>query len=255
MSKVQSVDRALKILEVLSDYPDGIGISDLARELDLAKSSTHRLLATLMSRSYVTQNKKTENYSLGTKIIELSGSILDNLNVRNVAKSELEELCKNTNEVVHLCIYENGEVIYIDKYESNQTIRMHSRIGKRAMIHSTGVGKVLLSGMEKEEISKIIEEKGLPAKTPKTITTYEELIKRLEKIKEIGYEIDDVENEEGIRCIAAPIFNHVGKIIASFSISGPDIRMTREFIENELVEPVLETSEKISRQMGYIRKG
>lgn len=253
MSKVTSVERALTILEVLSLYPKGIGLTELANKLDLAKSTTHRLLNTLRMNGYVIQDYKTEEYLLGTKVIELAGTILDNLNIRNVAKRDLEELCAKTNEVVHLCIHENGEVIYIDKFESDQTIRMHSRIGKRAMMHSTGVGKVLLSGMERQQVDEIIRTKGMPSMTSYTITNASELYERLETIRLQGYEIDNLENEEGIRCIAAPIYDFEGKIIASFSISGPDNRMTEKYIKSKLVDLVIETTNKISEKMGYSR--
>lgn len=251
MTKITSVERSLIMLEVLSNYPEGIGLTELGYKLELAKSTTHRLLKTLKENGYVIQDYKTNDYLLGTKVIELAGSILDNLNVKNVAKRYLEDLCAIINEVVHLCIHENGEAIYIDKFESDQTIRMHSRIGKRAMMHSTGVGKVLLSGMNQNQVDKIIKAKGLPSMTPNTITNLNDLYERLEKIRVQRYEIDNLENEEGIRCIAGPIYDHEGKVVASFSISGPENRMTTEYIENNLVDLVAETTKKISKEMGY----
>lgn len=252
MANVQSVERSLLILDVLSKNPRGIGITELANQLHLAKSTSHRLLMTLMDKGFVVQNKGTEEYSLGTKIIELSSAILDNLNIRTVARDDLEALCSKINEVVHLCIHENGEVVYIDKFESDQTIRMHSRIGKRGMMHSTGVGKVLLSGMPGDEVHSIIRQKGMSANTPRTITDKEALLQRLEKIRKNGYEIDDIENEEGIRCIAGPIYDHSGQIIAAFSISGPDNRITTERIQSDLIKLVLHATRTVSQKMGYI---
>ncbi len=251
MSNVQSVERALIILETLAQAQRGMSIKEISNKVDLAKSTTHRLLTTLMSKGYVIQDNENDDYSLGLKLVEISSSILENLDIRSYAKDALEHLRDVTNESVHLCIHENGEVVYIDKFEGNHTIRMHSKIGKRGMMHCTGVGKILLSGMTKEEISNIIRKKGLPKLTSKTITETEALYKRLEKIRTDGYDIDDIENEEGIRCMAAPIFNHRGETIAAISISGPEMRITKERIESELKRHVLETSTFISRKMGY----
>ncbi|MEI3607786.1 IclR family transcriptional regulator [Pseudogracilibacillus sp. SE30717A] len=253
MSNVQSVERALIILETLSQAQRGMSVKEISNKVDLAKSTTHRLLTTLMSKGYVIQNNENDDYLLGLKLVEISSSILENLDIRSYAKDALEHLSDVTNESVHLCIHENGEVVYIDKFEGNHTIRMHSRIGKRGMMHCTGVGKILLSGMTEEEISNIIRKKGLPKLTSKTITDTETLYKRLEKIRADGYDIDDIENEEGIRCMAAPIFNHRGEIIAAFSISGPEMRITKERIESELKKLILETSTLISQKMGYTR--
>lgn len=251
MANIQSVERSLIMLEILSVNPKGIGITELANQLHIAKSTTHRLLSTLMNRGFVVQDEETKNYTLGMKIIELSSLILEDMNIRSIAKNNLEALGKQINEVVHLCIHENGEVVYIDKFESDQTIRMHSRIGKRGMMHSTGVGKVILSGMSDEQVRTIIKKKGMPAKTHRTITDEEILLKRLNKIRRLGYEIDDIENEEGIRCVAAPIYDFRGKVIAAFSISGPENRMRLDRIKHELVDSVLDTSKKISKKIGY----
>ncbi|CEI80482.1 Transcriptional regulator KdgR [Oceanobacillus oncorhynchi] len=251
MAIIQSVERSLIILEKLSKNPKGMGITELANQLDIAKSTTHRLLTTLMNKGFVIQDEETKNYTLGMKIIELSSLMLEDMNIRSIAKKDLEELGQKINEVVHLCIHENGEVVYIDKFESDQTIRMHSKIGNRGMMHSTGVGKVILSGMTDEQVRNIITAKGMPAKTHRTITDEEILIKRLNKIRELGYEIDDIENEDGIRCVAAPIYDYRGKMIAAFSVSGPENRMRLERIKSELVDLVLETSKNISWKMGY----
>lgn len=253
MANVQSVDRSLSILEALAQSPKGIGLTELANKVNLAKSSAHRLLATLINKGYVVQNRETDEYLLGLKIIELSSALLENLDIRTVAKKTLEELCSQTNEVVHLCIHENGEVVYIDKFESDQTIRMHSRIGKRTMMHSTGVGKVLLSGMTADEVRSIIKEKGMVAFTPNTITQENVLFDCLEKINKEGYTIDEIENEEGIRCIAAPIYDYSGKIIAAISISGPENRVTKERIQSELIDLILQTADVVSKKMGYLR--
>jgi DNA-binding IclR family transcriptional regulator len=142
-------------------------------------------------------------------------------------------------------------VVYIDKIESSQTIRMYSRIGSRAPMYCTGVGKILLSGMTPEARDTIISNMTFIPKTPSTITSKEELLEEIERVKSQGYALDDAENEEILRCIAAPIFDHKGKIIASFSISGPRNRITMEVINDTLIEKMKQYSLVISRNLGY----
>src|SRR5690625_622281 len=134
-------------MEILTEYPSGIGVTDLSRKLDVAKSTAHRLLTTLLERNFVMKDPITENYKLGTQILYLSNFVLEHNNIRDLSKKTLNHLAKTSKETVHLCIYDKGEVVYIDKVDGNQTIRMHSRIGKRGLMHSTGVGKAMLAYM------------------------------------------------------------------------------------------------------------
>lgn len=251
MSNVQSLERALTLLNVLSEYPEGIQITRLSEQVGLSKSTTHRLLATLVHMNYVVKDEETEKYKLGFQLIYLSRNILNSIDVIQIARPFLEKLCHDVNETIHLCIDDNGEVMYIDKIESNQTIRMFSRIGSRAPMYCTGVGKVLLSGMSEETYQKVVSGIDFVARTAKTITSADALAEEVELVKNQGYALDNIENEEGIRCIAAPIFDFQGKIIASFSISGPSNRITMERVQDELVRRIRETSQEISRQLGY----
>nr|WP_263324535.1 IclR family transcriptional regulator [Neobacillus sp. Marseille-Q6967] len=251
MSNVQSLERALTILNKLSEYPDGIQIARLSEQVGLTKSTVHRLLATLSSMNYVVQDEETDKYKLGLQVLFLSRNLLNNNNIVATAKPYLEKLSAEVNETVHLCIEDRGEVIYIDKIESNQTIRMYSRIGSRAPIHSTGVGKILLSGKNQDEFNKLVSTINFVKKTPNTITSKEEFIEEINKVKELGYALDNAENEEVLRCIAAPIFDHKGKIVASFSVSGPTNRVTMEAINDTLIDKMKQYSIAISRNLGY----
>lgn len=251
MSNVQSLERAFNLLDTLSEYPEGIQITRLSEKVGLSKSTVHRLLATLINMNYVRKDPDSEKYKLGYRIIYLSRNIINSIDVIPVAKPFLEALSEDVNETIHLCIEDMGEVMYIDKIESNQTIRMFSRVGSRAPMYCTGVGKVLLSGMNREDYLNVIEKTEFTSRTPHTITSKEQLNEVIELIRERGYGLDDIENEEGIRCIAAPIIDSRGKIIASFSISGPTTRMTMERVNNELAAKVRDVSMQISRQLGY----
>jgi IclR family transcriptional regulator, KDG regulon repressor len=252
VSNVQSLERALTILNKLSDYPDGIQIARLSEQVGLSKSTVHRLLATLSNMNYVVKDSESDKYKLGLQVLFLSRNILNNNDIVSTTKPYLEKLSREVNETVHLCIEDRGEIVYIDKIESNQTIRMYSRVGNRAPMYCTAVGKVLYSGMETGHFEELLSKVNFIPKTESTITTPEGLREEITKIKKQKYALDNIENEEGIRCIAAPIYNHTGKIIASFSISGPSNRVTMDKINDVLIEKMRQTSLDISRNLGYI---
>jgi IclR family transcriptional regulator, KDG regulon repressor len=255
MSNVQSLERALTILNKLSEYPDGIQITRLSEQVGLTKSTIHRLLATLSSMNYVVKDEETDKYKLGLQVLFLSRNLLNNSDIVTVSKPFLEKLSQEVNETVHLCIEDRGEVVYIDKIESTQTIRMYSRVGSRAPMYCTGVGKILLSDKNPDVFEEIVSKINFIPKTPSSITSKEQFIEEIEKVKSQGYALDNAENEIVLRCIAAPIFDHKGKIIASFSISGPSNRVTLELINDSLIEKMKQYSIAISRNLGYTGSG
>lgn len=250
---VQSIDRALEILEVLTNEKNGCGVTDIANKTALHKSTVHRLLGTLMKHGYVEKEPKSDNYRLGMKILFLASAILDRMDIRRIAKPYLEKISHETKEVVHLAVLDEGETVYIDKVEStNSSIRMYSQIGKRGPAHCTGVGKVLLSGLNEEEVETIINNKGMKAYTQYTITDLHELKKHLEEVSYQGYAIDEREHEEGIRCVAAPIYDRDRRIIAAISVSGPIFSVTVERLV-DLIDIVIKTAKEISYQLGYLK--
>lgn len=251
MATVQSIERAFNILEHLSGHPNGMQITKLAKVTGLSKSTVHRLLSTLIDLKYVKQDMDTERYTIGYRALYLSRNLLNTSSLIATAKPHFRKLVADINETIHLCVEEHEEVVYIDKIESNQTIHMSSRIGSRAPIYCTGVGKMILSGKTDEEVHDIISRIEFIKKTPNTITTSERFIEEICQIRRQGYSLDNIENEEGVRCIAVPIYDISGEIIASFSVSGPSTRITLEWIESELAEKLIQTAKEISLQLGY----
>lgn len=249
-SSIQSLNRALLILDLLKENPNGLRITEIAKALNVAKSSAHRLTTTLNNFGYVKQDSETKKYSLGLKLVELGDVVLQSLDIRTVASPFLHELANELGETVHLVIRENSEIVYIDKIESPQTIRMYSRIGKRAPLHCTGVGKAILAYLPESIRNKIINEKGLQKFTEYTITTKEDLLRNLEEIRKRGYSIDDQEHELGIRCVAAPIFNHKNEVIAGISVAAPTFRFQTEMIET-YANRVTKNASQISLSLGY----
>lgn len=177
--------------------------------------------------------------------------MLESIDLREEAKQSLLELENETNEVIHLVVYDQGEVVYIEKLEGNEILRMHSKVGKRAPMHCTSVGKAILAHLPINVVLDILDRKGMPLHTNKTITNKEEFLKELQEVKQKGYALDLEENEYGITCIAAPIFDHLEKVVAAVSVSGPTMRMSGERFE-ALKGRIQQIGQQISSRLGYV---
>lgn len=247
---LKSVERAFQILERVSLAKHGIGVTELATELKMYKSTIHRVLSTLVNLGYIEQDPTTERYKLGYKLLEVSSRLLGNLDLRREAMPFLQELADLTNEVVHLVVLNKGQVVYIEKVEGTETIRMHSRVGNLAPVHCTGVGKAILAFLPEAQVREIIRQYGLKPHTPHTLSTLEDLLADLNLIRERGYALDLEENEPGITCVAAPIFDHSGAVVAAISASAPTIRMQSDRL-NQLAKEIRNVGCKISARLGY----
>ncbi|MBC8262537.1 MAG: IclR family transcriptional regulator, partial [Anaerolineales bacterium] len=243
-----TVKKAMDILDCLGETGVPLSASEISRKLGMSRSTVYRLLTTLATGGYVGQDPANpEKYRLGFKIPELASSLLGSIQLRQQALPFLQELKDIANETVHLVVMDRGKVTYIDKVECSQAVRMHSAIGRRGFAHCTAVGKAMLAFMSKTEVENVIKEHGLPVCTPNTITEKETLLEELERVRLQGYAVDDIENEEGIRCVGAPIFDHQGRPVAALSMSGPAFRLSMERVK-ELTGAVISTASKISRQ-------
>ncbi|MFB4164520.1 IclR family transcriptional regulator [Alteribacillus sp. JSM 102045] len=247
---IQSVERTLQCIELLKNAKQGLGISELSRQLGVAKSTVHRILSTLMQKGYVKQDPGTELYTLGLTFIEVGQHVLESLDVRQVASPYLQKLVDHTGETAHLVLFEQDHVAYIDKVESPKTIRMYSSIGKTAPLHCTGVGKAVLAFLPEEETEELLSRMKLTSYTEHTIISISQLKEQLQKIKQQGYSIDDEEHEKGIRCAAAPVFDHNGRPAAGISVSGPEMRLSDEKLK-KCAELVVKAGEDISSFLGY----
>lgn len=251
---VQTIERASSILDILGESPQGITIRELSAKIKLPKGTTHRLLSSLSYFGYVRQDPKTRNYFLGLKLVELGNLLLSQLDLRKEAEPFLRDLAEKTKETVHMVFLDRDEIVYIDKVEIDHNpsgLRMASRIGLRSPAHSCAVGKVLLSHLPEEELNRIIKEKGLIKRTENTIIDPVRLKEHLESVRSQGYAIDDEENERGIRCVGAPIYNEAGKAVAAVSISGPAFQIPKKVIQDTLKKEVMETALRISKRLGY----
>ncbi|MCX8022009.1 MAG: IclR family transcriptional regulator [Syntrophorhabdaceae bacterium] len=251
---VQTIERVTQILDIVSKSPHGISIRILSSSLNLPKGTVHRLLTSLAYFGYIRQDAKTKNYLLGLKLLELGNLITSPLDLRKIAEPYLKELAEKTKETVHMVVLDQYEVVYIEKIESEVGtggLKMASRVGARNPAHSCAVGKVLLSYLTEEELDTFIEKKGLPQRTPNTIVSPIQLKEHLLLVRNQGYAIDDEENEKGIRCVAAPIFDDKGRPVSAISISGPSFRVTKKLIQEVLKKELINTGLEISRALGF----
>jgi DNA-binding IclR family transcriptional regulator len=232
----------------------GISLKELSAKVGLPKGTTHRLLTSLAYFGYVRQLPESKDYCLGFKLVELGNRLLDHLDLRAQARPFLISLCKKTKETVHLVILDQNDALYVDKVVSDDNpagLQMVSRVGRRVPAHCSAVGKVLLAQLSEQEMQALIHEKGLEKRTENTITNTEKLKHHLKVIYRQGYAVDDEENESGIRCVGAPIFNQQGQAIAAISISGPTLRITKKIIQETLKNEVMKTASDISKEFGY----
>jgi len=247
---VQSVERALDILEALAGAGGDIGIVELSRLVGLHASTVHRLLTSLMGRGYVSQSDQTGRYSLGPRALRLGRAFHEQSDIRAQARPFLQRLMEESGETANLIILDRDEAVYIDQVPSPRLVRMFAEVGRRVPLHSTGCGKVLLAHQRPEERARIVQEKGLPASTPRTITSPEELERELAQVRACGYAIDNEEQEEGVRCVAAPVRDYTGQVVAAISLSGPTTRLSLERIQ-ELAPLVMAACAELSASLGY----
>ena len=247
---VQSIVRALTLMEALGDSRGEIGIANLSKRVGLHVSTTHRILGTLIERGYARQNPDTGRYALGAKALHLADSYLGQVDLRRVARPILERLSHETGETANLVILDGREALYLDKAESAQSLRIFSRIGHRAPLHSTAVGKVLLAYRSAAEADALLGPGPMEALTKHTITALDQLRRELDKVRDQGFALDREECEDETSCIAVPIRNARGGVEAALSISAPAVRLTPRRME-ELIPLMVRTGQEVSVQVGF----
>lgn len=247
---IQSVERALKILDLFDEYDTELRITDISERMNLHKSTVHSLLKTLKKHHYIEQDPESGKYRLGLKLFERGNYVIRSLDLRTVARDYLEELSKSTNRTVHLVILDGQEGVYIDKVESASATVLYSRIGRRVPIHTSAVGKVLVAFKSPEQLEKLLNDYEFAKHTPNSITDKDTFLKELAIIRERGYALDLQENEPGVCCVALPIRDHTGEVVAAISSSTATSSFSESELE-EIVDSIKTTTNKISEKLGY----
>jgi DNA-binding IclR family transcriptional regulator len=248
-STLQTVDRALIVLEALAEKP--MTAVQIQNQLGLNKSTVHRLLMTLLSRGFVERNNTSGVYTIGLKLVEISSIRLNNIELKTEASPYLRKLTETLKQPSQLATYDNGEAIYIEKINNVHYMRMYSQIGRRIPVHCSAVGKALVMDKSDEEILNILNLIPMKAYTDKTLITPEAVLEEIRTARLRGFAIDNEEHEKGIFCIAVPIYDYRGQIIAAISTAGEN-NMFLTDDKSEIVKQIKLTANKISHRMGFV---
>lgn len=249
-TSVRALDKAILILETLSGIDGYIGLAALAGMVKMPKSTLLRLLSTLKNHNLVQQDESTKRFSLGLGLVALGRAAEKNFNLTEVVHPFLVELSERTGETASLMMLEGDHVVYIDQVASKSMIRGQPRIGLSLQLHCSSGGKVILSSMSDQKIDALLKGRTLKQQTDKTITDMDKLKKEIQKIREQGYSVDDEEVEVGGRCVAAPLKDKDGKVIAAVSVMGPTTRIRQKDF-TEIAKIVKEEVQKASVSLGY----
>jgi IclR family acetate operon transcriptional repressor len=223
--RVQSLDRALDLIEALAGAEER-GVSELASQTGLVPSTAHRLLATLVARGYAAQNPVTGRYLLGYKLLELTSGLQDRMaRLRTAARPHLEAIQEETGETTNLCVLEGRNVVYVDSVSGTRSVRLFTDIGYAIPAHTSGAGKALLAWRDPVDVAALLGAAPLAASTPRTLTTLDALQEDLARIRRRGYSTDNEEHELGVGCVATPILDRTGSVLAAISVSGPTTRI------------------------------
>jgi len=247
---INSILRACRVLKCLAHDKDQFKVSELAKQLILDRSTTYRILLSLEKCGLVEKNPKTGEYSLGVGVLEVGSAYLRRIDLVQVAKPIMADLALKVQETVHLAVLSETEILYVDKVDSPRSVGVISKIGQRGPVHCTALGKVLLASLRPEERLRIMDHIRFQAFTPRTITSKRRLAQELNRVKKEGYALDCREIEEDVECVAAPIRDHLGNVVAALSVSGPQKKINTPK-EKDFTHQVMGAAALISHKMGY----
>ena len=248
---IHSVTRALDILEAFSYQDEELGVTELSHKLALHKNNVFRLLATLETRGYIEQDRRTGNYRLGIKTFEVASVFLQHLGLRTQARPVLESLVAKCNESAYLAVLDGAEAVYLLVEETAHTVRLAPRLGRRVPGYCTAAGKVQLAFERPEPLEQLFKAHPIRQLTAHTVADVAALLSHLREVAAQGVAVDDEEWEHGVRCVAAPVRDYSHRVVAAVGLHGPTLRFSTERIATELVPLVREAAARLSQRFGY----
>lgn len=247
--RLSSVTTAIHLLKTFSLEDQELGISELAKRLSVAKSTVHRLASALLDEGLLQQNPKSGRYRLGVGLFSLGSLVRSRFDVANSSKKILNELREKTQENVRLAVLEGDAAVFLHDFESPQTLRLKSGTGQRKPAFCVAEGLCLLAGLSESALDEVLSHPRATM-TDKTVVDADALRERIRRVKRQGYAIEDEECEEGTRCLAAPIYQNDGRILAAVGVAGPRLRMKKSQF-SKLAPVVIKTAEDISASLGF----
>lgn len=244
------VDRTLNILEFVARHGRPVSLAEVAKGVDMPKTTAHRILEILAGRDYVEWHADSEKFTLGLKALEVGVSGLVGLDIVDVAIPYLQELSAAVGETSFLAVYNNGDVVYLYKAEGTGSIQTTARLGSRRPAYCTALGKVILANLPVEDADRVLDKK-LIRFTERTVVDRVKLYEEFAKTRSTGYAIDDEGIEVGLYCLAVPIYNYTGSVVGAISISGPTARMLEQW--DRMIDALKGAGDMISRRLGYVR--
>jgi DNA-binding IclR family transcriptional regulator len=246
---LKSLGKAIRVLQAFSLQEPRLPLTEIARRTGLPLSTTHRILTTLREAGLIEQEAGRELYRLGLKLLELGSMVLANMEVHREALPFIEELARETGETVHLGVFDGTQVVSIEKIESPRALASHVTIGKGAPAYCTGVGKALLA-FQPEPVLDAVCRGGFVRYTAHTIVQPARLRRELARVRAQGYAVDNAEHQPDVRCVAAPVRDHSGRVVASLSVSGPATRLPRDRVP-ALAARTRAVAARLSSRLGY----
>ncbi|MBN2232831.1 MAG: IclR family transcriptional regulator [Deltaproteobacteria bacterium] len=249
---IQAVVHALSLLEEFSGDVDELGVTELSKRLKLHKNNVFRLLATLEEKGYIEQNRATENYRLGIKALELGQTFIKQMGVLRQAHPIMERLARDLHENAYVGVIRKRNVVYLDVVESDQAVRVVSRVGSQLPVWCSAIGKAQIAYMNQGELDKILPlARDWQRCTKNSIDDRDRLIAELEKVLGQGYAVDNEEYDLDVKCVGAAIRDYTKRVVAGISVSGPSFRLSDERILDEVAPAVVKAAADISRRLGY----
>jgi IclR family KDG regulon transcriptional repressor len=250
---IGSVIKAVEVLEELAKSEDGLGVTEISNRLNYGVSATYHLLNTLKQCNIIEQDKKTKKYRIGFELFRICGMAKRQNALASLAQPYLDKLREMVGETSNLVVLDGNEVIYIAQSESTKLLKLFTQLGAKVPFYCTGGGKAILSYQPKKVQDLVLNNTNFIKFTGNTLSDINELVRELDIIRQQGYAMDNEEREEGVTCIAAPVFDCYGEAIASISISGPTYRLKEKDLST-IINNVIDVAKELSESLGYVEK-
>lgn len=246
----QSITKAVDILQCFTREHSEHTLVSLSRRLGIPKATVHRILVTLKEKGLIAYDAATQKYRLGMAFLEFSSLVLEQMDFRTVIRPELQKLSDRLNVNIYLSTLSGNNIVYLDELQAHRYVVISSKLGSITPAYCSAMGKAMLAGLTRKQFEQTLGDIPLLRRTIKTITDHEELWENIKKASAQGYAFEEGEYEDGLSCLAAPVRNYNGDIIAAFSISAPSTYFGTDTY-SEILQEVCETSERINALLGY----